>query len=172
MKVKPAQGKTANPEPAEFQALPLGELTRGPSDSAPTDSLQEFCIHRIHTGICVCVWGGEVQDFSSTAPPPISGDLVYIITLQSNQVFVSQSWSLTYSIQVYCQEAWASDHLVLATGIFNEFATISRINKHFLVNMLIGRKNITVYEVRNHRLPCTPKHIPYNIERVQQGAHM
>ena len=87
-----------------------------------------------YTYVFVCVWGGEVQDFSSTAPPPISGDLAYIITLQSNQVFVSQSWSLTYSIQVYCQEAWASDHLVLATGIFNEFATISRINKHFLVN--------------------------------------
>ena len=80
MKVKPAQGKTANPEPAEFQALPLGELTRGPSDSAPTDSLQEFCIHRIHTGICV--WGGGVQDFSSTAPP-LSQGILLILSLFS-----------------------------------------------------------------------------------------
>ena len=137
MKVKPAQGKTANPEPAEFQALPLSELPRGPSDSAPTDSLQEFCIHRIHTGFFVCLvfcFCFLFSGFLLHSPSPISGDLAYIITLQSNQVIVSQSWSLTYSIQVYCQEAWASDHLVLATGIFNEFATISRINKHFLVN--------------------------------------
>lgn len=78
LKVKPAQGKTANPKPAEFQALPLSELPRGPSDSAPTDSLQEFCIHRIHTGICVCVCVGGGSGFLLHSPSPyLRGSCLY-----------------------------------------------------------------------------------------------
>ena len=80
LKVKPDQGKTANPEPAEFQALPLGELTRGPSDSAPTDSLQEFCIHNIHTGF-LCVFVFSV--FLLHIPSPISGHLAYTVLNQT-----------------------------------------------------------------------------------------
>ena len=80
MKVKPAQGKTANPEPAEFQALPLSELPRGPSVSAHTDSLQEFCIHNIHTGfLCVFVFSG----FLLHIPSSISGDLAYTVLSQT-----------------------------------------------------------------------------------------
>ena len=71
----------------------------------------------------MCVWGGEVQDFSSTAPPPISGDLAYIVTLQSNQELVS----LAHGIEADSKEVWASDNSVLSTGIFNEFATLSRL---------------------------------------------
>lgn len=69
--------------------------------------------------VCVCFF----QGFSTTALPTISGDLAYIVTLQSNQELVS----LAHGIEADSKEVWASDNSVLSTGIFNEFATLSRL---------------------------------------------
>lgn len=130
LKVKPAQGRTATPEPTQFQAVPPQWTSTWPSVSAHTDSFQEFSIHSQAGGMfclfLVLVFVFVFSGFLLHSPSAyLRWPSLYCHTSLKPRVSELETCFWHSSLH---SEAWASDHLVLFTGIFNEFATMSRTN--------------------------------------------